>query len=421
VTWVDDNIDNILNYENNILVSKAEDKLLFLAFCMEFKRFYEFYNNENLMEFHTYLPIQLDATCNGFQHMALLSDEDTLFKELNIETTKENNISNRYDENPRDFYTFMLHKLYKLLADNVNNGIQDDSKGGSYSRLYDFIWNRKVIKKAIMTIPYNASARARKRYLIDSLTMVNRDDENMKWYSDSESNSKNAINTDDIYLLLRCVSYIVENDFPKIHKLCKYLSNVAKILSMLELPITWTLPTGLTVKQSYLETRSTTITPFMYSKVKLTLSVTVKDKLDKNRQVRSLMPNLIHSLDATSLNMLYQQFKKAYEYKESNILPQFFSVHDCFGTTCDKVSTLKTILASVYTELYSSKPYLIKFDNYIFENIENNTSYPVDRINRTVEVSDSTKYKIHDIKWVLNEKQVSNKEIRNIDSQHIIL
>ncbi len=89
-----------------------------------------------------------------------------------------------------------------------------------------------------MTIPYNASARARKRYLIDSLTMVNRDDENMKWYSDSESNSKNAINTDDIYLLLRCVSYIVENDFPKIHKLCKYLSNVAKILSMLELPIT---------------------------------------------------------------------------------------------------------------------------------------------------------------------------------------
>lgn len=91
------------------------------------------------MEFHTYLPIQLDATCNGFQHMALLSDEDTLFKELNIETTKENNISNRYDENPRDFYTFMLHKLYKLLADNVNNGIQDDSKGGSYSRLYDFI------------------------------------------------------------------------------------------------------------------------------------------------------------------------------------------------------------------------------------------------------------------------------------------
>lgn len=41
--WVDDRIDNIINYENGILLSKATDKLLFLAFCMEFKRFYNFY------------------------------------------------------------------------------------------------------------------------------------------------------------------------------------------------------------------------------------------------------------------------------------------------------------------------------------------------------------------------------------------
>ena len=78
--WVEKNIDNILNYENGVLLSKANDKLLFLSFYMEYKRFYEFYNNENSIEFYTYLPIQLDATCNGFQHMALLSNEETLFQ-----------------------------------------------------------------------------------------------------------------------------------------------------------------------------------------------------------------------------------------------------------------------------------------------------------------------------------------------------
>ena len=72
--WVDDRIDNIINYENGVLLTKAKDKLLFLAFCMEFKRFYNFYCDENTPYFETYLPIQLDATCNGFQHMALLSN-----------------------------------------------------------------------------------------------------------------------------------------------------------------------------------------------------------------------------------------------------------------------------------------------------------------------------------------------------------
>lgn len=80
IKWIHDNKSNILNFENGILLNKAKDKLLFLSFCIEYKRFYDFYMNDIAMEFYTYLPLQLDATCNGFQHMALLSNEDTLFK-----------------------------------------------------------------------------------------------------------------------------------------------------------------------------------------------------------------------------------------------------------------------------------------------------------------------------------------------------
>lgn len=46
----------------------------------------------------------------------------------------------------------------------------------------------------------------------------------------------------------------------------------------------------------------------MYSKVKLNLKVTIKNKYDKHKQIRSLMPNLIHSLDGSSLSLLYEQF-----------------------------------------------------------------------------------------------------------------
>jgi DNA-directed RNA polymerase len=128
----------------------------------------------------------------------------------------------------------------------------------------------------------------------------------------------------------------------------------------------------------------------MYSKTKLNLKVSIKDKFDKNKQVRALMPNLIHSLDTTSLSLLYDKFTTNFNK------PQFYSVHDCFGVTMDKVFMLKTLLVSVYTDLYSSDPYLHKFDKYIFDIIDNNTDYTVNRDKRCICISNKP-YLIHDI------------------------
>ena len=108
--WIKDNTEDIINYNNGKLLNKAKDKLLFLAFCMEYSRYMNFLNNQNTFDFYTYLPIQLDATCNGFQHLALLSNEDTLFKELNL-------ISD--NDTPKDFYNFLVHKLGNMFDKNL--------------------------------------------------------------------------------------------------------------------------------------------------------------------------------------------------------------------------------------------------------------------------------------------------------------
>jgi DNA-directed RNA polymerase len=64
VKWVEDNEDNIINFENGTLISKAEDKLLFISFCFEYNNYLNALKN-NSPYFVTHLPIQLDATCNG--------------------------------------------------------------------------------------------------------------------------------------------------------------------------------------------------------------------------------------------------------------------------------------------------------------------------------------------------------------------
>ena len=94
--------------------------------------------NENTDVFETYLPIQLDATCNGFQHLAMLSNETKLFKELNLSKTTT-------DENPHDFYNYMLLKVtdrIKWMVLNKKNKKNDPltpDQLESYKRIDDFI------------------------------------------------------------------------------------------------------------------------------------------------------------------------------------------------------------------------------------------------------------------------------------------
>ena len=316
----------------------------------------------------------------------------------------------------------MLHKIISVFESKISSDeIIDSELRESYERLHKFIWKRSYIKKSIMTIPYNSSTRAMKKYLADTLVKLECSTEKTTLYSSCE-NGKLKISSEDLYLLISTLKSVIKNDFEKNKKLGKYLTNVAGILYALGLPITWTLPTGFTIKQSYLETKSTSNKPFTYSKTKINLKVSLT-KYDKNKQVRSLMPNLIHSLDGTSLSLLYEKFSSLFN-ESKNV--QLFSVHDCFGTTFDKVSSLKTLLASVYTDLYSSVPYLYKFDKYILDSIENATAddFNFNREKRTIVLKKDEKEKtctIHDVEWVLNKKHLSYTAIKRIDSENILI
>lgn len=94
----------IINYENGKLIEQYENKFLFTSFCVEFKKWCNFYHHSSDSFFNTHLPIQLDATCNGFQYLILLSGETNLRKQLNL--TKSS-----YSNKPGDFYSYILQLL----------------------------------------------------------------------------------------------------------------------------------------------------------------------------------------------------------------------------------------------------------------------------------------------------------------------
>ena len=106
----------------------------------------------------------------------------------------------------------------------------------------------------------------------------------------------------------------------------------------------------------------------MHSKVKLNLKISIKDKLDKNKQIRALMPNLIHSLDGASLFLIIDKFYQDHKNNSNRI--NFFSIHDCFAVTCNNIPNLIKIINLVYIKIYSDDSYLKRFDDGIINSIK---------------------------------------------------
>ena len=108
VKFIDSISNKIYNFLLNDIILKSENKALFIAFCFEFNRFIDFMNNPNEDKFYTYLPIQLDATCNGYQHLALLTKDNKNLYKLNLNAADGNTV-------PSDFYNSILVKVVYLI------------------------------------------------------------------------------------------------------------------------------------------------------------------------------------------------------------------------------------------------------------------------------------------------------------------
>ena len=118
----------------------------------------------------------------------------------------------------------------------------------------------------------------------------------------------------------------------------------------------------LHISQSYLFTKTASIKPFTFIKSSFKLKAADRTQFNKSKQKTALMPNLIHWLVGASLSLLYDKF-----YVRHKPVANFYAIHDCFTTTCDKVDSLISLLKIVYLSIYTEDSYLRKFDKGIID------------------------------------------------------
>ncbi len=353
VQWVDEHqeeilgiFDNAYKFDNKFL-NKADKPFSFLAFAYEYKEFID-----NPKSFKSAIPIAMDGSNNGFQHItALLRDKDGA-KKVNV-------IPEENQKVPSDIYKDVADKTKELIDADSKYEIKKDKKNFIVDKKYiDEIYEhitRSLTKKNVMTEVYGAGKGAKlqqiKEYIEDKLN------DELKWDYDI---------IDDVSQYLRnMIAKAMKEELSSSDIYKKWIKNIAKDLSAQNKEIRWTTPIiKLEVIQEEFKTKDDKVS-ITYQGKKREVQIQIPTaEISKDDQIRGIAPNFTHSLDATHLFLTLLESKK-------HGVESFATIHDSFGTHACDVHVLLKATKTSFIDMFN-EDILEKLKNEIEEsyNIE---------------------------------------------------
>jgi DNA-directed RNA polymerase len=314
IAWFDQHEQEILAFANNPLGDhplrdKAAKPWLFFAACHEWKRY-----REAGPGFRSHLPISMDGSCNGYQHLSALGRDPYGGAAVNLV--------------PDDY----PHDIYLEVAEIVSIKVQSDARyrdgdeKEAALQLLDKI-DRDVVKPGTMTVVYGATRGTTYEQLLE-----------MKVIKSCENPKKCA----------RYLARILEESIPEVAveagKIMQWLRTIARTLAKAGLGMAWTSPAGFPVFHEIREPKEVRITT---ADRRITLhKEDPKRRIDWRSQVNGVVAHLVHSLDAAHMMLTVNRL-------HSQGLRHFAMVHDSFGVHAGDVDLLNRVLREEFVGMYS--------------------------------------------------------------------
>ena len=89
------------------------------------------------------------------------------------------------------------------------------------------------------------------------------------------------------------------------------------------------------------------------------------DQIDYNHIKTGLMPNFIHSLDASNIHILIKNILKYLPKQKINL----YTIHDCFASDYKNIGLIELLVKHSFIELYFKKNYLETIHNSFIQQI----------------------------------------------------
>lgn len=312
-TWVAVNWDRIMLVGQDPWLDvefwcAAEEPWQFLAGAHEL---WLAYQTDDPEEYHSSLPISVDGSCNGLQHLSAMGLDEIGGHAVNLMG------------GPRQ-------DIYQIVADKVSASIPPDSPW--YQKV-----TRKTVKRAVMTTPYGVTTSG----IADQL----RRDGFCDGHEDPIRSS---------HYLRDLIVEALDGTIVKGMDIMRWFKACCQVLTKDEQRMSWETPSGMVVSMMYLDPGVTRVmTPFGYLSVMKDLGP--KSKLKSYKQVNGVSPNIIHSFDAAHLALVINAF-------DGDIA----AVHDSYGTHACDVDDMLRITKEVFVDIYSQNWFQRLRANFIF-------------------------------------------------------
>ena len=295
-----DPIDNIGEWE------VAEEPWQFLAACDEYYHCVILKDKDT-----TGLCVATDATCSGLQILAGLARDKETAKLVNVLPS----------DRPQD--------AYKVVA--------DVSKADIPLKL-QHVWDRKCVKRTVMTIPYNAKPFSNRTYIRDAL---------------EEKNV--TIDKDDLTITVKAVRMAMHKVVPGPMSVMKWIEDeVSNAINNGADKLKWTTPSGFIVNQKIMKKDWESLNLQLLGRCQIRVATDDSDEVDKSRHKAATAPNLIHSLDASLLLLTVTRFDNPIAL-----------IHDSVLCRATDMTVLSTLVRETYMNLFAKQDYLTEFAQQI--------------------------------------------------------
>jgi DNA-directed RNA polymerase len=260
---------------------------------------------------HTGLPVATDATCSGLQILAGLARDESTARLVNVIP----------GDKPQD--------AYKVIAEQAKPNVPECVKPHM---------DRKVTKRTVMTIPYNAKPYSNRSYIREAL-----------------EEKGVEVEKDDLTATVNAVRDAMNVVVPGPMRVMKWIeSEVAAAIDRGADKLTWTTPSGFVVTQRLMKKNLKQIDLQLLGRCRINVAVEDGDKVDRAHHKNATAPNLIHSLDASLLCLSAIRFNAPISL-----------IHDSVLCRATDMSVLSTIVRETYMHLFAEHDYLKSFAQQI--------------------------------------------------------